>query len=216
RYDTEKAFTPLVMMMRIPMVMSVSPALPAKTVKEFVDHVKTNKLKISYGSTGVASSLHLAGLMLQDTADLDAVHTPYSSESQALYEVIAGRSTYIFAGMGSAAPRIRDGSVKGLAITGPARSKVLPDIPTMVESGFPYVNLVNWYGFVTPAGVPQAVAARLEAEMLQVLNDPEIIERARALGSESAALGRDEFGKMVTSDFKRLGDLVTKANLKVE
>ena len=155
-FDPVKDFTPLSLVASIPFAMIVHPSVPAKSVQEFVALAKSKPGQLNYSSAGNGTSNHLAGELLKSMAGIDLVHVPYKGSAPALNDLIAGQVSLMFDLVLTAAPHIKSGAARGLAVTGAQRSAVLPDLPTVAESGLPGYEVSAWFGIFAPAGVPQS------------------------------------------------------------
>jgi tripartite-type tricarboxylate transporter receptor subunit TctC len=159
-YDAQKDFTPVSLSFRTPLMLMVSPSLPANNVKELIAHAKANPGVLNYASLGHGSTLHLSGELFKSLAGVDIVHIPYKGTTTAVPDLLAGRASMMFDG-GAMLPQAREGKVKLMAVTSARRIPGLPDVPTMDEAGVPGYDLDLWFGVVAPAGTPPSVVDRL-------------------------------------------------------
>ena len=170
-YDPVKDFRMLALVTDLPVVMEVHPSVPAKTVAEFVAYAKQNPGKINFGSAGTGGTIHLAGEMFKQIAGVDMVHVPYKGAGPALTDLISGNIQVMFDTLSTALPPVKGGLVRALAVSSEKRSADLPDVPTIVESGYPDYRVSVWYGIAAPAKLPDDVAQKIGASLDRALND---------------------------------------------
>lgn len=200
-YDPGRDLTPVTQILSAPLVVAVHPSLPARSVKELVALSKKNKAGMNYGSAGVGTASHLAGVMLQQSAGIPLTHVPYSGMPPAMVALMSGQVEILFPGVNSVQPHLRSGKLRALAVTTLARSPALPDLPTL-DSYYAGFDIDNWYMLFAPAGTPSAIVNRLHAEVFRSLQHPEIIaflqgEGAVPVGSapaEAATFFKREIG----------------------
>lgn len=173
-YDPVTAFAGISNLVESPLVVSVPSGFPAKGLGEFVDYARANPGKVTYGSAGLGNTLHLAGAKFASVVDVDMMHVPYKGASQALIDLVAGRIDVMFDLPQTPLPQIQEGKLRPLAVTGPARLDLLPDVPTSAEAGFPQYGFVTRIGLTAPAGTPAEVKARLHEEVVKAMADPEL------------------------------------------
>ena len=215
-YDIERDFAPITQVMRSPNVLVVTPTLPAGNVRELIALFKASPGKYSYGSGGNGSSAHLSAELFKSMAGVDVVHVPYKGASPALTDVIAGRVVMFIGNLPPAMPHIKSGNVKALAVTTAQRSPLVPDIPTLAESGLPGFETVAWFGLFAPAGTPKAIVDKLQAEVARIVREPEIRERIVALGGEPVGNKPEEFAAIVKGDVAKWKKVVKDANVRVD
>jgi tripartite-type tricarboxylate transporter receptor subunit TctC len=215
-YDIERDFAPITQVMRSPNVLVVTPSLPASNVRELIALFRANPGKYSYGSGGNGSSAHLSAELLKSMAGVDVVHVPYKGASPALTDVIAGRVVMFIGNLPPAMPHIKSGNVKALAVTTAQRSPLVPDIPTLAESGLPGFETVAWFGLFAPAGTPNAIIDKLQAEVAKIVREPDIRERMAALGGEPVGSTPDQFAAIVKGDVAKWKKVVKGANIHVD
>ncbi|WP_241137144.1 Bug family tripartite tricarboxylate transporter substrate binding protein [Achromobacter xylosoxidans] len=182
-YNPLKDFAPITNMVNVPNVLTVNPAVPAKSVAEFVALLKANPGKYSYASSGAGGIGHLDGELFKSLTQTDMVHVPYRGSGPALNDVIAGQVNAQFNNLPSSMPHIQAGKLRALAIAAPKRLPALPDVPTFAEGGLPEMDNMAWYGLVAPAGTPQAVIDRIHDATVKALKDPKIAQRLADGGS---------------------------------
>lgn len=182
-YNPLKDFAPITNMVNVPNVLTVNPAVPAKSVAEFVALLKANPGKYSYASSGAGGIGHLDGELFKSLTQTDMVHVPYRGSGPALNDVIAGQVNAQFDNLPSSMPHIQADKLRALAIAAPKRLPALPDVPTFAEGGLPEMDNMAWYGLVAPAGTPQAVIDRIHDATVKALKDPKIVQRLADGGS---------------------------------
>lgn len=197
-YDPLKALAPITMGTTYPMVLIAHPGLGAKTLSEFVNVAKSKKL--DYASSGVGSATHMAGEMFNDRAGLDMVHVAYKGGGPAMVDLIAGHTSAYYASPTSALAHIQNGDVVALATTGLKRLDILPNVPTIAESGFPDFNAINWYAFLAPAKTPKVVIDRWNDELVKAINSPDVKDQLDKQGLLPAAGTQEELLSFMQSE----------------
>ena len=215
-YDVEKSFDPIATLGFSPNAIIVNPGWGVNTVKELVARAKAKPASISYGSTGVASFNHFGGEIFKKIAGIDLVMVPYKGGGPAMIDVMSGQIPMMFSSITQALPLIRQEKLKVIAVGSPKRSPVLPDVPTIAESGYPEYDMSVWWGFAAPAGIPQAEMAKLHKEFTAVTEDPQTIKRLLADAAEPLSMSPAEFRKLISSDIKKWRDVAKQAGLTVQ
>jgi tripartite-type tricarboxylate transporter receptor subunit TctC len=200
-------FAPVTLIAEYPSLIMVHAKIPADTLKEFVAYARKKSPSLSYASSGAGGAQHLAMEAFKKLAGFDAVHVPYSGSAPGLIDLMAGRVDSIFVNLPAALPHIRAGRVKPLAIAGKSRNKVIPDVPTFAEAGWPFAA-PGYAGAVFPARVPIAVVARMNREIIRVLDLPEVQERILNMGCEAHSSTPDAFARFLREDVARWAPLV--------
>src|SRR3954449_8061057 len=170
-YDPVRDFKMLALITDLPVVMEVHPSVPARTVAEFVAFAKQNPGKLNFGSAGTGGTIHLAGEMFKQMADVELVHVPYKGAGPALTDLLSGNIQVMFDTLSTALPPVKSGLVRPLGVSSTERSPDLPDVPTIAESGYPDYRVSVWYGIAAPARLPEDVAQKLSASLDRALND---------------------------------------------
>jgi tripartite-type tricarboxylate transporter receptor subunit TctC len=214
-FDPVRDFTPVSLVASIPFAMIVHPSVPAKTVQEFVALARTQPGTLNYSSAGSGTSNHLAGELLKSMTGIDIVHVPYKGSAPALNDLISGQVSLMFDLVLTAAPPVKSGSVRGLAVTSAQRSSVLPDLPTVAES-IPGYEVSAWFGVFAPAGVPQPVVQRLNAEFVKALQQPDLRQRLASQGAEPLTSTPDEFAAYLRSEIEKWAKVVKAAGMKAD
>ena len=215
-YDPLKDLAPVALVVVVPNVLVVNTDVPAKNVKELVALIKANPDKYSYGSSGTGSTQHLAGEAFAHELGLKMTHIPYKGSSQALADLVGGQIQMSFDTTSSAMGQIKSGKVRPLAVMSPARSRELPDVPTLAESGIKGVEMSTWYGLFTTGGTPAAVVDRLAAETAKVLKMPDVQKRLEGLGGEPGSMTPAQLAAMNKAESERFGALIRAANIKLQ
>jgi tripartite-type tricarboxylate transporter receptor subunit TctC len=216
RWHPVKSFAPIVMVGVIPSVIVVHPSVPVKSLAELVTYVKARPGKLNYSSAGPGSSIHLAAEMLKQMADLYVLHIPYRGQPEALTALLTGDVQMMFLTMALAKPRADAGTLKPLAVTTPKRSAVMPDIPTVAESGYPGFEVSTWFAYLAPAGTPPDVVAKLNAEITAAMRDPEVLKRLQGIGAELNPGSPQDLQRFLEADIERWAKVVNQADIKVE
>ncbi len=215
-YDPIKDLAPVALIVVVPNVVVVGPAVPAASIKELVALLKAKPGSFSCGSSGIGSTQHLACEAFALATGTRIVHVPYKGSSQALADLIGGQIQLILDTTSSAMSFIRSGKVKALAVMTPRRAVELPEVPTLAEAGVPGVEMTTWYGLFTTGGTPPDVVAKLYAETTKTLQLPDVRKRLVGLGGEPGALSAEQFGAMNKADFDRSGKLIRDTGIKLE
>lgn len=181
-FDPVKSFEPIMLVATSLEIFMVANETPYKSLKEVIDYAKANPGKLNYASVGIGSSAHLATVLFSDTVGIRMQHVPYSQMSQAYSDIFSGRTEIWFTTAGGSLPHLRSGKVRGLAVNGPSRTKLLPDLPTMKESGVNMTDESSWYGFFAPKGTPKAIVDKINRDLQTVIDMPDMREKELALG----------------------------------
>ena len=217
RIDMGKEIKPLAELARSGLVMVGTPSLPAKTFSEVVAYVKAKPGKVNYASYTPGTLSHIMGLQLNKAAGIDMTHVGYKGSTPALADVMGGHVQLMFDGMATSLPLIKSGKIKAFAVSSPARTPVLPDVPTFTELGYPQLEAVAWMGLWTTPDVPAFVQARLRDATLKVLAQPQMRERLKDIGFEvGQPRSSDEMSKSLRADYERVGAMLKAINFKPE
>jgi tripartite-type tricarboxylate transporter receptor subunit TctC len=215
-YDPVRDFAPVTLIASAPSVLVVNPSLQAANVAEFTALAKANPGKLNYASNGNGSSAQLAAVLYESMAGVRMVHVPYKGVAAALVDVMSGEVQLMFGTLVAIIPHIRAGRLRALAVTGKRRSPLLPDVPTLAESGLPGYEAGSWYGILAPAGTPRAIVARLNEEINNAIRQPEVRGRLAAEGAEVLGGAPDDFAVHIAAELSRVKKLVRDGGLKVE
>lgn len=214
-YDPAKDLTPITMVALVPNLLVVSNQLPVKSVAELVAYAKANPGKLSYGSSGVGTSVHLSGELFQKLTGTKMVHVPYRGTAQATQDLIGGRIDLIFDNITQALPHARAGSVRGLGITTARRSPSAPEFAPINDT-VPGFDVSSWFALFTRTGTPQAVIDKVQADAKAALADPTVRTRMDALAAEPVGNSPAELGAFLQAEMKKWGDLIKEVGVKVE
>jgi tripartite-type tricarboxylate transporter receptor subunit TctC len=215
-YDPLKDFTPITMLANSPYVLVLYPGVPAKDVKELVALAKAKPGTLNYGSAGPASLAHLAGALFATLSDIQLTHVPYKSSAQSVIDMISGRLEMQFATIAPTLANIRANQVRALAVTSRKRSDALPDVLTMDEAGVKGYEATLWFALVGPAGLPPAIAARLNREAIDILNSPEMKETLAQQGLVPDPSTPEALTAQIRGDIGKWRDVIAKAGIKPE
>ena len=194
----------------------VHPDVPAKNAAEFIRYAKANPGKMNYASAGVGSATHLAMAYFTGLSGTDVVHIPLKATGEAINEVLSGRAQAVIAASIGALSFVKDSRIRLLGVTSPQRSKYLPDLPTIAESGLPGYQFDSWFGFLGPAAVPAAEANRINAAVSKLLKDPAVLARLDKQGIEPRDMSNADFGKLLAADYVRMAQVVKASGAKID
>lgn len=211
-YDLAKDFTPIVNVAISPYALVVHPSVPAHSLKEFIAYAKANPGKLSYGSPGVGSASHLAAELLKSKAEIEMVHVPNKGMNQALLDLMGGQVQVLFASVPGLTSE-KAARVRPIAMAELKRSALMPDLPTMDESGMSGFAVGNWAGLLGPAGLDAAIVKKLHDEVIAILATPDMKAHVKTLGYDLIASTPDEFAKQLREDIERWGPVAKAANL---
>ena len=211
-----KDFTPVSLVATIPFAMIVHPSVPARNVQEFIALARAKPGSLNYSSAGSGTSNHLSGELLKSMSGIDIVHVPYKGSAPALNDLIAGQVSLMFDLVLTAAPHIKSGAVRGIAVTSAQRSSALPELPTVAESGVPGYEVSAWFGIFGPAGLPAAVAQRLNAEFVKAVQQPDLRQRLASQGAEPLTSTPEEFASYLRSEIDKWAKVVKASGMKVD
>jgi tripartite-type tricarboxylate transporter receptor subunit TctC len=215
-YDPVKDFTPVIYVGSSTNVLLVSPALGVGSVKELIALAKSKPGGLNYATSGIGSVAHLTSEMFASMAGIKLTHVPYKGTQLSITDLVAGQVALLFDSTITGRAHIEQGRLKGLAVSSRKRSAVLPDIPTVDESGLPGFDSWNYFGIWGPAGLPPAIVQRVNADMNRILAEPAVRERFLALGFEITGGTPQHFAEVIASESRRWGQVIRDANIKVE
>jgi tripartite-type tricarboxylate transporter receptor subunit TctC len=215
-YDPVRDLVPVTLVASAPLMLVVHPSVPAKSVAEFIAYAKANPGKLHFGSGGVGSTPHLASEMLKLMAGVEATHVPYKGGGPALADLAGGQIQFMVENIPSTAPYVTSGKMRALAVTDLRRSPVLPDVPTLDESGLKGYQIVGWNGLFLPGGTPPAIVDKLQAEVAKALAAPDVKERLAKMGFEGVGDTPPHFAAFVQAEIAKWAKVVRDANIKVE
>ena len=215
-FDTRKSFAPVTEVAGVPHILVVRKDFPANTVQQLVALAKARPHELNYASAGSGSPFHLAAELFKQLAHVDITHVPYKGGAPAITDVLGGQVQMTFANFSAVLPHVRSGALKPLGITTAKRSAILPDVPTIAESGVPGYEFTSWFGFFFPAGVPAPILDQVSRDIVGVLRTPSIKERLTADGADVVGNSPQEFAKFVDSELEKWAAVVKSSGLKVE
>jgi len=215
-YDTLKDFDPITSIAITPLIMVVNPAIEANDLKGFIDYAQKNGETLNYGTPGVGSSPHLAAELLKTTLGIDMVHIPYKGSAQATTDLVRGEISMSIDVMMLYLEHIEAGNVKPLAVTTSERASLLPDVPTVAESGYPEFEAVAWYGIVAPAGTPSQAVERLNDALINVLQKGEIKEKYKDLAFTPSYESPTKAQDRIEQEVSKWGKVVKKADIHLD
>jgi tripartite-type tricarboxylate transporter receptor subunit TctC len=215
-YDPVKVFTPVGQLIETPLILAVHPSVPVKSVAELVAYAKANPGKLTWGSQGFGTAPHLLAEMFKLEAGVNILHVPYRGTAPLLAAIVAGEVQIAADPMTTSLPLVQSGKLRALAIAGAERSAKLPDVPTVVEAGFPKLQAPFWLGVVAPAGTSPEIVDKLNAAFRDALKTPHTQELLAKLGAESKIGTPQDFGKMLAKELAQWTDVVNAAKIKVE
>ncbi|HUH92732.1 MAG TPA: tripartite tricarboxylate transporter substrate binding protein [Casimicrobiaceae bacterium] len=215
-YDAQKSFVPVALVADTPYVLIVHPAVPAKSLAEFIALAKAQPGKINIGSAGNGSGSHLTGELFRLRAGVSFNHIPYKGSGPSTADVVAGQIQATFATAPGAVPFIQTGRLRALVAASPQRSATLPDVPTFVELGYKDIVVTNWYGIVAPAGTPSSAVKRIYDEAGRALASPEVRERLASVALEPVAPAPDRFRELIAVELKRWAQVIRDAKIQTE
>jgi tripartite-type tricarboxylate transporter receptor subunit TctC len=215
-YDAIKDFTPIGMIGATPNVLAVNAEVPAKNVQAFIDYVKRNPGKVSYGSAGAGSLTHLTMELFKQATGAFMLHIPYRGIAPAINDLLGGQTQAMFPGLAAALPHLRSGRMRALAVTGKQRSAQLKDVPTMEELGFKGFDAMQWYGSVGPAGLPADIVQRLNETQVAVLKAPDLAEKLSAEAVEPWPMTPEQFGQYIGAEIARWSALAKARNIRLD
>ena len=213
-YDFARDFQPVIHYFSGLNVLTVSPSLPVRSVKELIERARANPGKLSFGSSGIGATPHLSMELFKSMTGTEIVHVPYKGTQQAVTDVIGGQIDILCDNMASLLPLVRSERLRGLAVTSLKRSAALPDLPTLDEAGLPGYELTGWSGMAVPAGVPREIVLRLNDEINKALASPAVLKGIPSRGGTTMGGTPEQFGEHVRKETERLGKLIRAVGIK--
>jgi tripartite-type tricarboxylate transporter receptor subunit TctC len=212
-YDAEKDFVPIMATGGSASVVVVHPSLPVKNLRELIDYARANPEAVSYGSSGNGTALHMAGEVFASIAGVKLQHIPYKTAAQSMTDLLGGQVKVMFDSANNSSPQIKNGKVKGLAIMGPERISVLPDVPTTTELGMPTMRFTNWLGVYAPAGTPADIVERMIKILRPAMNDADMKEYFERSGMPPAPLFGQDMAQASRVQRSELAEVVKRAGI---
>ncbi len=214
-YDMVKNFTPITLIASTPNLLVVNNDLPVKTVSELITYMKANPNKLSFGSPGIGTSVHMSGELFKSMTGTTMTHVPYKGRQFFIPDLIGGSIQLVFDNMPSALPMAKEGKIRAVAQTGAKRSSAAPDIPTVAET-LPGFEATSWFAMFAPANTPKAVIDRINAEALRVFKLPDVAERLKTLGLDPVLSSPDELAKYQAAEIVKWAKVVKESGAKAE
>jgi len=214
-FDPVKDFAPISMMLEADGLLVLHPSVPAKTVKDLIALAKSRPGQIIYASAGNGTAGHLSGELLKSMAKVDMVHVPYKGNVPAITDLIGGQTSLLFATMPTVLPHVKSGRLNAIAVTGAKRSPAAPEVPAIAET-LPGYDVTNWVGAFAPAGTPREVVNKLHAEIVRVMQAPEIQQRLLIEGAKFTPLTPEQFGGFVKSEIAKWAQVIQQSGIRVD
>ena len=215
-YDLLRDLAPITQATSQPYALIIHPSVPAQSLKELIALARAKPEGLNYGSSGNGGFSHLAAAMFSSQAGVRLTHVPYRGGSPAMADVVGGQIQMMFSTILQSSPHIRAGKLRPVAVTTRTRSRALPDVPTMVESGLPNYVIAGWYGVLAPAKTPRPIVDQLNREIVRILHLPEVVERLAADGSEPVGSTPEEFGAHIRAEIARWRKVIQDAGIRGE
>jgi len=215
-YDPIRDFAAITHVANVPNVLVLSPALPAKDVKEFVALAKSRPGQLNFASSGVGTIVHLNGELFKMIAGIDLLHVPYKGTALAIPDVANGNIAMLFDSLASVMPHVRSNKVRPIAVNAPARSQLLPEVPTFAEIGMTEYDTYTWFGMFAPAGTPAAALARVQADVVASLAAPDLRERFAQVGAEPVGSTPQQFTERMLADTAKWARVIKAANVRLQ
>lgn len=216
QYDPVKDFAPVILVAKLPLIMAINADVPAKTVADVIALAKAKPGELTFSSAGTGGAPHLAGELFKGVTGTDIQHIPYRGSGPAVIDLIAGRITMMFDATPSLLPNIQGGKLRPLAAASPQRHRLLPDVPSFAELGYPGMDIALWYGVVAPGGTPAPIVQRLNAELAKIVDMPDIRSKLTEQGADVAGGTAEDFAAFMRNESARWGAVVKQAGIKPE
>ena len=215
-YDHVRDFAPVILVAGVPNVLEINPALPVNSVQELIAYAKANPGKLNFASSGNGTSIHLSGELFKTMTGVQMTHVPYKGSAPALQDLVGGQVQLMFDNLPPSLALIKAGKLKPLAVTSKERAAVLPDVPTLAESGLPGFEASSWFGLLAPAGTPQPVIASLNAEIAKWLATPEAKEKLLAQGAIAVGGTPEDFARHIAAETAKWQKVVKESGAKID
>ena len=215
-YDSIRDFAPVTIIAASSFVVDVHPSVPARNLKELIALARANPGKLTFGTAGAGSVSHLGIEMLKSMAHVNFLHIPYKGVAPALISLLGGETALLYDPVLTSLPHVKAGKIRALAVGASKRSPLLPDVPTVAESGLPGFEASSWFGIVAPATTPREIVARLHATLVRTIGDKEVSQRLSSQGMEPVLNTPEQFAERIREELPRWGKLVRAAGIKAE
>jgi len=213
-YDPVADFAPISLVCTYPNIMVVPMSSPARTVQEFIEHAKANPGRITFASSSLGTSVHLAGELFKRMANIEMTHVPYRGAGPAYNDVIPGRISVMFATASSALPLMQNGQLRGLAVTSRKRQEWAPNLPTVAESGLPGFEVSSWYGLFAPAKTPPEIIGKISADAARIAREPDFVQRLADIATTAIGSGPDELRRHLKGEMAKWGPVIVDAQIR--
>ena len=215
-FNWERDFAPVTLIAYAPNILVVNPSVPARNVKELIQYAKANPGKLTYGSPGIGSSLHLIGELMKREAGIEISHVPYKGTTQAMQDLLGGQISMMFGSLPTLMPQVKAGKLRALAVTTAKRTPAAPELPTLAESGLKSLDVPSWYGALVPAKTPKEVIQKIHADIAAILNTGEVKQVLEAQGLYPVANRPDEFAAQIRREIAVWARVIREAGIKAE
>ncbi len=215
-FNWERDFAPVTLIAYAPNMLAVNPSVPAKTTQELIAYAKANPGKLTYGSPGIGSALHLIGELMRREAGIDIVHVPYKGTTQAMQDLIGGQISMMFGSVPVLLPQVKAGKLRGIAVTTAKRSEAVPELPTLIEGGLKNLDIPSWYGALVPAGTPRETIAKIQSEIAAIVALPDVHAKLEAQGLYAVANKPEEFAAQIKRETAVWAKVIREAGIKAE
>ena len=215
-YDTVRDFAAVAYMASAPFLLVVHPSVPANSVKELIAHIKSKPGGLNYGSSGVGGGAHLAGEIFKTAAGVQLTHIPYKGGAPALADLLGGQLPIVFDPIPTSINHVKNGKLRALAITSARRSALIPELPTVAESGLPGFDVAAWFGLYAPAATPKEIVVKLNADVNRVLQLPEVKEKFAALGAEANPMDAEQFPVFLRAEIAKFAKAIADSGATAE
>ena len=215
-YDPVRDFAPVTLVLATPLIVVVNPALPAASLADLIALARAKPKTVAYGSSGSGIASHLASELFSHMAKVGTLHVPFRGTAPAITAVVSGEVAFMFTAQTTTMPLIKAGRLRAIAVTGASRSTVIPDLPTVSESGLPGFEVVNWQGVLAPAGTPRNIIAKVHDDIVASLALPDARSRLTTGGSEVVGNSPEQFAALIKSEIAKWGSVVKSAGIKAE
>jgi tripartite-type tricarboxylate transporter receptor subunit TctC len=215
-YDPVRDFSPVILLAKLPLIMTVTASLPARSVGDVIALAKARPGQLTFASSGSGGAPHLAGELFKALAGIDLLHVPYRGSGPAVVDLIAGRTAIMFDAAPSLLPFIASSQLRPLAAANPQRHRLLPDVPTFAELGYPRMDISLWYGIVAPAATPRPIVQRLNTELIRIMEMPDIRKSFADQGADVQGGTPAEFGAFMNVESARWGAVIKQAGIRPE
>ena len=213
-FDPVRDFTPIAILALVPKALVVHPSIPARSVKEFIALARSRPGELNYGTSGVGSPSHMSAELLKSLTRIEYTHVPYKGQSLAVSDLLGGQLHFAFPSIPASVAFVRAGRLRPLGVTTAQRASALPDVPTIQEAGVPGYEVAGWYGMIGPAGMPQALVARINKEINAILNVAEMREQLAQRGAEVRTGTPEEYAAAMARDMQKWQTVVAAAGIK--